>query len=226
MLDPRDRGRTELWSLLCGEDSDLVMAMPHQVSRKKKSGAVEQSFGTESVRRGWYEFGRPSAENITTDPAADKQRLETVFVGAFLQHQQDGGSIDFGNWSKASEVLCEAIISGLKDFMTSWQRLSLDNLARKVVWTATVHVLLKRDLQSRKALWALMAIKTASYVRMRWNQTAAGPDLLKLMRWRFGSIKLPVHQDPEGCGKSQQEDRVVLGAGESSTLPVKELLNG
>ncbi|KAH6850635.1 von Willebrand factor type A domain-containing protein [Chaetomium sp. MPI-CAGE-AT-0009] len=142
-----------------------------------------------------FHKGHPSStiSYDESDPAPGDQRNspERDFVSSLLNFQHYDGSVDFGSWEVAEMLLGKAIADALRSLQQTGPGLSDRGL-----WTAAVHVLLERNFQSCKALWELMAIKTASYCRNN-----SGSSLLEVVGKGLEGLKLPLHQ--------QQEERTV-----------------
>ena len=136
----------------------------------------------------------------TPDPApagcgSDSQTKEDEadFIKKILQFQQHDGSIDFGSWDAAIELLGK----GITDVLFSIKRCDVvdptgvsPKLRRDCVWTVVVHVLLERDFQSRKVLWDLMAMRMENYYQ---KHARSAPDLLRMVKGGLERLKLPAH---------------------------------
>jgi hypothetical protein len=134
------------------------------------------------------------------------------FVTSLLHFQQYDGSIDFGSWSVAEQVLGKAIAAALRPLQRTWP----DDLYDRTLWTATVHVLLERHCQSCKALWELMAIKTASYcLNMNPLVSAVGAEaelgLLEVVGEKLEGLELPFRGDQQQQQQTQEETWAVDG---------------
>jgi hypothetical protein len=181
---------------------DSVSDWEESASHNSSSGVQPYRFATRCASRSYGEaraLAKPS---------------ESDFIRTLLRYQQFDGSIDFGKWFIAENVLGSDITAALWALAQGYP----DDEA-KTIWTAAAHVLLERDCQSSKSLWELMAIKLARYCWGRPWASGFRMDPLEVVKKVLEGLKLPIHQDHKEETKMRGSPVTVAGVDLQTAVP-------
>lgn len=135
----------------------------------------------------------------------DQPASDRAFVASLLSFQHYDGSVDFGSWEVAEQVLGKAIADALWPLQLAWPA-----LGDRELWTAAVHVLLEQHFQACRALWELMAIKAASYCRSHALFSGVGGELglLEVVGKGLEGLELPFRRELQEQQQWEEERAV------------------